>query len=280
MLTIENEYDKLSGLNFDDRTMRKDIYDIALQCDKIRQEKIRISRNKIQGVGVIYTDYDICGDIEAWETNLRALVTGIHDKYPEISNLLQHHIDQYDNDRIMHLGAIEAIVKCILTLESGEIKSKRIFISHSSKDKDIVEKFVDNILQLGVGIQSDDIFCSSIEDMGIRNGEDIRRHIHENIRDADYAFLLISSNYKASEICLNEMGAVWAYDSNVRYYLLPDVDFKEIGWLCDTKKAEKLANAIVLDTLQQELIKYFNLTDKAEGWSRQRECFLTYVNKH
>ena len=271
---------KLCTLNFDNRIMGTDIYNIASQCDKIMQEKIQISRNKIYGERVVYTDYDIYGDIETWETNLRVLVTSIQTQYPEMSKLLQQHIDQYDKDKIMHLGAIEAIVKCILTLESREIKSKRIFISHSSKDKDLVEKFVDNILQLGIGIQSDDIFCSSIEDMGIHNGEDIRRHIHENIRDADYAFLLISSNYKASEICLNEMGAVWAYGSKVRYYLLPDADFKEIGWLCDTKKAEKLANAIVLDTLQQELIKYFNLTDKAEGWSRQRECFLSYVNKH
>ena len=46
--------------------------------------------------------------------------------------------------------------------------------------------------------------------MGLKNGEDIRRHIRENVRSADFSFLMISKNYKASEICLNEMGAVWA----------------------------------------------------------------------
>lgn len=260
--------------------MRKDIYNIALQCDKIRQEKIQISRNKIYGERVIYTDYDICGDIKAWESSLRALVASIQNKYPEMATLLQSHIDQYDRDRIMHLGAIDAIVESILALETKESKSKCIFISHSSKDKDFVERFVDNILQLGIGIQSNDIFCSSIEEIGIRNGEDIRRHIHENIRDVDYAFLLISPNYKASEICLNEMGAVWAYDNNVRLYLLPGIDFKEIGWLCDTRKAETLANSITLDALQKELIKYFNLPDKEKAWSRQRESFLAYVSEH
>lgn len=259
--------------------MKEDIYNIALQCDKICQEEVQICRNKIVGKEGIFTDYDIVGNIKAWESSLLTLVNSIQSKYPEISNLLQRHIDQYDNDRIMHLGAIESIVKCILALESQKVKSKRIFISHSSKDKDIVEKFVDNILQLGVGIQSIDIFCSSIEEMGIRNGGDIRRHIHENIRDVDYAFLLISSNYKASEICLNEMGAVWAYDSNVRLYLLPGVDFEEIGWLCDTRKAEILADSITLDKLQKELIKYFNLLDKEDAWSRQRKNFLAYISK-
>ena len=251
--------------------MKEDIYNIALQCDKICQEEVKICRNKIVSKEGIFTDYDIVGNIKAWESSLLTLVKNIQSKYPEISNLLQRHIDQYDDDRIMHVGAIESIVKCILALESQELTSKRIFISHSSKDKDIVEKFVDNI--------SADIFCSSIEEMGIRNGGDIRRHIHENIRDVDYAFLLISSNYKASEICLNEMGAVWAYDSNVRLYLLPGVDFEEIGWLCDTRKAEILADSITLDKLQKELIKYFNLVDKEDAWSRQRKNFLAYVSK-
>jgi len=163
-------------------------------------------------------------------------------------------------------------------LESLEqTKDKKIFISHSSKDKGIVEKFTDNILQLGIGIKNEDIFCTSIEEMGVKNGEDIRKHIQTNIRNADYAFLLISKNYKASEICINEMGAVWAYDANVRLYLLPNVDFDEIGWLCDTRKADMINSAIVLDDLHKEMIEYFDLPDK-DIWSRQRETFLDYIN--
>jgi len=93
--------------------------------------------------------------------------------------------------------------KCNLTND----KQKIIFISHSSKDKAIVQLFVDDVLQLGAGIKPEQIFCTSIEDMGIKNGDDIRKHIHQNIKNADYSFLLISNNYKKSEICLNEMGA-------------------------------------------------------------------------
>jgi len=133
-------------------------------------------------------------------------------------------------------------------------------------------------LQLGIGINAKDVFCSSIEEMGVRNGKDIRKHIHENIRNADYSFLMISKNYKASEICLNEMGAVWAYDNNVRLYILPDVDFKEIGWLCDTRKADKINTPVPLDALHKEMIEYYGLTDKRETWSRQRETFLKYIN--
>lgn len=191
--------------------MKEDIYCIACQCQTIINKQIKVSHNKIidKMCGVIYTDYDINGDIKLLETNLLSLVENTKVKYPTISQLLQKHIEQYDNDKIIHLSAIEAIVDCIVSLEKKNVNSKRIFISHSSKNKDIVEKFVDYILQFGIGIKAEDIFCTSIEEMGVKNGEDIRKHIQTNIQNVDYSFLIISKKYKASEICINEMGAVW-----------------------------------------------------------------------
>lgn len=261
--------------------MKEDIYNIASQCKAIIKEHIEISYNKIidKSRGLIFKDYDINGNIKLLEKNLLMLVERLETKYPEISQLLQKHIDRYDDDKIIHLSAIGAIVDCVVSLEKKDINSKRIFISHSSKDKDIVEKFTDNILQLGIGIKNEDIFCTSIEEMGVKNGKDIRKHIQTNIRNADYAFLLISKNYKASEICINEMGAVWAYDANVRLYLLPDVGFDKIGWLCNARKADMINSSIVLDALHKEMIEYFELPDK-DTWSRQRETFISYVNSN
>lgn len=199
-------------------------------------------------------------------------------KYPKIGDILNEATNEINHNGFINAYAFGSIRATLRILESLELtKDKKIFISHSSKDKDIFEKFVDHILQLGIGINNEDIFCSSIEEMGVRNGEDIRKHIQTNIRNADYSFLLISNNYKASEICINEMGAVWAYDSNVRLYLLPDVDFDKIGWLCDTRKADKINSSIVLDALHKEMIEYFELPDK-NTWSRQRETFLNYVD--
>lgn len=210
---------------------------------------------------------------------VKVLQPYIHIKYPQICDILEDAIKKINNNGYINaysFGDIRTAIKILASLEL--IEDKKIFISHSSYDKDIVEKFVDHILQLGIGIKTEDIFCTSIEDLGIRNGEDIRKHIHVNIRNADYSFLMISKNYKASEICINEMGAVWAYDNNVRLYILPDVDFKEIGWLCDTRKADKINTPVPLDALHKEMIEYFDLADKGETWSRQRETFLRYIN--
>ena len=176
-------------------------------------------------------------------------------------------------------GDIRTTIKILDVLFSYKpTNGHRIFISHSSKDKDIVTEFCDRILRLGIGISADDIFCTSIEDMNIKNGEDIRKHIRENVLSSDFSFLLISENYKKSEICLNEMGAIWANNNNVKYYLLPNTSFDKIGWLCDTKQAEQLSDHIALDKLYNELTKYYNLEGKFETWSRQRVTFVNNIH--
>lgn len=197
-------------------------------------------------------------------------------KYPDMGSKLRSHIEGFNKgDRIVHYTAMDTIVDCVMALEKNH--TKRLFISHSSKDKGIIERFSDSVLQLGIGLSHEDIFCTSFVEMGIKNGEDIRNHIRENIQSADFSFLMFSKNYKDSEICMNEMGAVWATDNLVRYYLLPDVDFKEIGWLCDTKKASKLADPVVLDSLKEELVDYYGLPNKGGIWSRQRQNFIDYL---
>lgn len=213
----------------------KNIYQLALQCKKISNERMGTDRNLIPYRNILFTDYTVKGAVDDYLAAIEDLRVALADKYPNIAYELRLHKEEFSDEKIIHFTALKTIVDCVVALEKGH-GSKKIFISHSSKDKDIMEKFTDFILQLGIGLSHEDIFCTSIEEMGIKNGEDIRRHIKENVQVADFSFLMISKHYKESEICLNEMGAVWAADNHVRYYLLPDVDFNEIGWLCDAKK--------------------------------------------
>lgn len=197
--------------------------------------------------------------------------------YPAISTILSK-----AETRLIDKGVINAFffgdIRTSLTILKSEYdKSRKIFISHSSKDETIVRNFTDQILKLGIGIEAQDIFCTSIEELGIKNGEDIRSHIKSNLQMADFAFLMISNNYKKSEICLNEMGAVWAYNNNVRFYLLPGTEFDSVGWLCDPKKANAIDSPITLDAIHQELLEFYQLSDKGIEWSRHRQTFLDSV---
>ena len=259
--------------------MRTPIYQIAFECHQYANSNIEIGRNKIQYSHIVFTDYDIDGDFGRYKTLLLELCDSIKEKYPSIESSLKTHMDNYNDDKIIHFSAIQSIVDCIMALEECGIEKKKIFISHSSKDVDIIEDFVDHILVLGIGINADEIFCSSIEGMDIRNGGDLRRHIQNNIRIADFSYLMISDNYKQSEVCLNEMGAVWAYDSNVRIYMLPNTTVDAIGWLCNVRKGDFLNNPIVIDEIKNELCECYNLPDTGTMWSRQRERFVRQYEK-
>ena len=252
------------------------IYKIAKECIDYASSNITKRKNRIRCASVIYTDYDSLGDLKQWENLLLKLHSAILKKYPAIARDLKEYITKYDDEPIVYYSSILTTLNCILNLEDGN-EGKRVFISHSSKDKQYVTDFINHILCLGIGLNPDDIFCTSIEDMTMRNGEDIRMHIQENIRSAEYSFLLISDNYKDSEICVNEMGAVWAYDANVKLFLLPNTSFSSIGWLCDTRKADKLADSVALDRLYKEMIEYFSLKENLIHWSQQREMFLRRV---
>lgn len=254
----------------------KNVYKLALRCKSISDEKMGIDKNLIPYRNILFTDYIVKGAVDEYLSAINELWKALVDKYPAIGYELRLHKENYRNDKIVHYTAMKTILDCVLALEK-EHHAKRIFISHSSKDKDIMEKFADDILQLGIGLSHEDIFCTSIEEMGNKNGEDIRRHIRDNVQSADFSFLMISKNYKESEICLNEMGSVWATDNRVRYYILPDVDFKEIGWLCDAYKADKLGDSVVLDTLEQELTDFYGLPRKGTIWSRHRQNFIDYI---
>ncbi|MBQ6688433.1 MAG: toll/interleukin-1 receptor domain-containing protein [Bacteroidales bacterium] len=77
---------------------------------------------------------------------------------------------------------------------------KRIFISHASKDNELIGKFVDSIFLLGMGIDSEIIAYTSREDTGVPAGESIPQFIQDNIACADIVLLMISDNYKDSEV--------------------------------------------------------------------------------
>lgn len=109
----------------------------------------------------------------------------------------------------------------------------KIFISHSSKDVEIVKSFVEDVLMLGLEIPSSRIFCSSVEGQGVKSGEYIPDRLKEEITKSSIALLFISHNYKSSEVCLNELGASWVMLEKDRIIplLLPNTNFTEIGFL-------------------------------------------------
>src|SRR5260221_427880 len=81
---------------------------------------------------------------------------------------------------------------------------KTIFISHATKDKEIIDAFVDVILHGALSVPIDKIFCVSTDGTKIKSGADWRDSINKSLVSARVNFLIITPNYKKSEVCLNE----------------------------------------------------------------------------
>lgn len=161
---------------------------------------------------------------------------------------------------------------------SAPTSKKRIFISHASKDKELIDKFVDDIFLLGMGIDSEIIAYTSREDTGVPAGESIPQFIQDNIACADIVLLMISDNYKNSEVCLNEMGAAWALNKHIVQILLPNISFDKLGWLCSLDKALKIDDANSLDGLCEVFTDKLDIGIKPSAWNRNKSAFLAYCS--
>lgn len=156
--------------------------------------------------------------------------------------------------------------------------NKRIFISHSSKNHELVELFVDNILRLGLGISYNEIFCTSIQGMGIKTGDDFVHAIKDRLNEVDVVLLILSNEYKRSEICLNEMGAAWILSKKTYIFILAPLTYSEVGFLHITDQISKINSSDDLDNFKDTVEDDLQLTKMPSAiWNKSKEDFLRAI---
>lgn len=126
----------------------------------------------------------------------------------------------------------------------------KIFISHSSKDKELVLMFVDLLTQ-GFHIDYDEIFCTSM-DNALRVGEDFIKSIKENLHDSEIVLFLVTQNYIDSKFCIMEMGAAWAFKDNIFPIIVPPLDYNILN---DTPM--KIIQSIILSDAEDLFKKLY-----------------------
>lgn len=264
-------------------------------------------QNEVARIKQLRDDYDAL----AMDVNSHRTIEAYHAWYDESSVVFSHYFDdsykEYSNftnidnegNGYVLKGNYQKIRKdfCVLVdkLERGDwgvekqttvasiqpsapSSKKRLFISHTSKDKELIGQFVDSIFLLGMGIDSDIIAYTSREDTGVPAGESIPQFIQDNIACADIVLLMISNNYKDSEVCLNEMGAAWALNKRIIQILLPNTSFDKLGWLCSLDKAIKIDNEESLDSLCEVFADTLDVGIKPSVWNRNKTTFISYCS--
>lgn len=260
--------------------MDKNIYKLAIECMEFDEQEIKIAKSVIPYQNLFFSDYTIQGNIKNYEQKLSCLREAIKDKYPSICIQMQEHMDKYDKDKIVHQSALEAIVRCVVSLEEPIVGSKKIFISHSSEDEVVINGFIEKILMLGCGFKKSDIFCT-LDHTAIRTGDYFRDEIIKNMKGCDYILCMISDNYRKSEVCQNELGAAWAMTGKrVLPFKFPNINFKEIGFLNVVKQTADLTDKSKLDELYDELCRFYDLPQDWRNFNQQKDDFIKVVNEN
>lgn len=134
-----------------------------------------------------------------------------------------------------------------------KIKHGKIFISHSSENKEIVNKFCDLILGNGLNINtSEELFNTSLDGSKPKNGEDFRSRIKNELIDAKLVLQFISKDYRDSRVCLNEMGAAWVLSENVIPLIIEKDDY-DVGFIHSTNQQCQLTSEEAILSLIDDL---------------------------
>lgn len=152
--------------------------------------------------------------------------------------------------------------------------SKSVFISHAVKNKDIADKLVD-LLETGVGISDSDIFCSSLEGLGIPGGTNFIEFIRKQIKDPKVVILLLSEDYFESQFCLAELGASWVLSHRVVPILVPPLEYGDVKAVLTGVQLLKINDSNSLNQVQSDLIEALGIKGKPFArWESKRNIFI------
>ena len=191
---------------------------------------------------------------------------------------IRKNIDKYYSDEI-------STVSNIKEENTMSQKSPKIFISHSSQDKEYVTCLVDFLED--IGLRQEQLFCSSVPGYDIPLGEDIYDYLKNQFQKHDlHVILVLSNNYYQSVACMNEMGAAWVLQNKYTVILLPGFEFKEIqGAINPRQIALKLDSDLTevkekLGQLKEVLSQEFGLSHIPDTrWERKRDSFIDTITK-
>ena len=152
---------------------------------------------------------------------------------------------------------------------------RKIFISHAAKDKDLAEKIVDVLLNNGCDVPVAEIFCTSLEGMGIPAGaKSFIDFIREKIQSPSLVILLLTENYFCSTFCQCELGATWALDLPYFPLVVPPLKKSELKATLAVTQAGDINDRSYLDELRDAVKEKHGVQVKTARWNVKKDLFL------
>lgn len=137
------------------------------------------------------------------------------------------------------------------------MENRKIFISHSTIDKEYARELV--ILLKGIGIENDSIFCSSLEENSIPLGKNFISYIKEQLNNKPIALLLLSPNFYNSPMSMCELGAIWGMDIEHVIILIPPMTYNDLPTVFANDQSMIIDDGNKLNSLYYQLANSMNL---------------------
>ncbi len=155
----------------------------------------------------------------------------------------------------------------------------KIFISHASNDAKVVEEIIE--LLEAIGVESNQIFCTSFEGYGIELGENFLDAIKNELSSDSMVLFVLSKNFYASPVCMCEMGAAWVLSKEHIPLVIPPLSYTDIQGVLPLTQGMVLTDAMKLNSFKDKVEKTFSITNKLSfsSWERKRDRVCNRLDK-
>jgi len=163
--------------------------------------------------------------------------------------------------------------------KSPESPITKVFISHASKDSEVVEEMIE-ILE-SIGLDSNQIFCTSFEGYGIELGENFLDSIKGELSSDSLVIFILSKSFYESPVCLCEMGATWVLAKEHIPVLIPPLGYSDVKGVIPLSQGFKINEPLKLNLFKEKIEKTFLIdnTVSLSTWERKRDRILSRIEK-
>jgi hypothetical protein len=154
----------------------------------------------------------------------------------------------------------------------------RLFISHASEDREIVEEIID--LLESIGLTPAQIFCSSFDGYGVPLGENFFDVLKNEISNDVLVLFIFTHNFYKSPFCLCEMGATWVLSKENIPIIIPPFTFDDIEGVISKIQGLIVDDEPKLNLLREKIINAFNIMEQPmSSWERKRDRVIERIRK-
>lgn len=209
--------------------------------------------------------------------------------YTSNSDYSADHLKSFRSDFKILIDSINQYIEDLeeeTELKAPDLKTKnetntalttKIFVSHASVDSSFVEELIE-ILE-SIGLDSNQIFCTSFEGYGIELGEDFLASLKNELQGEVLVLFVLSKSFYNSPVCLCEMGASWVLSKNHIPILIPPMDYSDVKGVIPLTQGLKINEPLKLNLLKEKIESLFGI-DKIMSmstWERKRDRALLRI---